>query len=128
MMLWLDKRLRWLRINQENNVNLLIHVQPPGNPSPSSKSARNVDFTHRKTTAVENGSILKNARYVKMKPVAANSHSGRLNESEKSPTPVSLLIPPQNPILIPFPSAQSYPPSLDPRITDRKWQTQHLLW
>ena len=50
---------------------------------------------------------------------AAASRSGRLNGSalpnEKSPTPVSPLIPPENQILLPPSSARSYPPSLNPQ-------------
>ena len=87
------------------------------NPIPSFECARDVDFTHREMRAVEDGSILKEAQNVKMKPAAA-SCSGRSDESvppnEKSSTPVSPLISAQNPIVTSPPFSQSHPPSLDP--------------
>ena len=50
---------------------------------------------------------------------APQSRSGRSDGSalpnEKSPTPISPVIPPENQLLIPLSSAQSYPPSLDPQ-------------
>lgn len=68
------------------------------------------------TRAVGVGSVLNNARNFKMKP-KTGSGSGWSNKSvppnENSSVPVSAHIPPQNPILIPPPSAQSYPPGLD---------------
>ena len=91
--------------------------QNSANPNPSSKHAKDVDFTHRKTRTVEDGSILKEAQNVKMKPAAA-SCSGWLDESvppNKNPsTPISLLSSAQNPILT-SPSDQSHLPSLDPQ-------------
>ena len=64
------------------------------------------------------GIVLKNARNLKMMSTAGSGR-GPSNESippnEKSPTPVSTLIPTENPVLIPPPSSQSHPPSLDPR-------------
>lgn len=87
-------------------------------PSPSSTSARDVDFTHGKTGAVEDNSVFKIVQTVEMKPAAASASrwsDESVPPNKKLPTPISLLIPPQKQILLPPSSTQSYPLSLDPQ-------------